>query len=200
MSQLLRNLIVIINLIPICLCFAQESANKTPTSSSMQKPEPGLQRSDSGLIQNPPAKLPPVFTGLLNNIRKLELSTETNSWAVQILSGGGFAGRGKGNLTITSRGQLLWNARENQCNVNLRDDAIQILTQTAFSANASVWSGPTDTYCRDCFVYAIVLQRREQDGVERTYVAFWDDSTEKNNSDELRKVYNTFLTHRECKQ
>jgi hypothetical protein len=198
--RLLRNLIVLITLIPVCLCFAQESANKPPSSSAAQKPEPGLQKSDSGPIHNPSAKLPPVFTGLLSKLRKLELSPEANSWAVQIFTGGGYAGRGRGNLTITSRGHLFWNARENQCNVNLRDDAIQMLTQTAFSANVSAWSGPTDTYCSDCFVYAMVLQRREQDGIERTYIAYWDDSTEKKNSDELRKVYNTFLTHRECKQ
>src|SRR5262245_62241284 len=117
MSQLLRHLIVIINLIPNCLCFAQESANKPPSSPSAQKPETELQRPNSAQVQNPPVALPPT----LGPIRKVELSPEANSWAVQIISRGGYTGTGRGDLTITSQGRLGWNAVENQCNVKLRE-------------------------------------------------------------------------------
>ena len=53
MSQLLRHLIVIINLIPSCLCFAQEGANKTPPTSPAQKPETELQRPNSAQGSKP---------------------------------------------------------------------------------------------------------------------------------------------------
>jgi hypothetical protein len=46
----------------------------------------------------------------------------------------------------------------------------------------------------------MALQRRERDGIERTYIAYWDDTTAGNISEELRKVYDTFMTHRGCKQ
>jgi hypothetical protein len=46
----------------------------------------------------------------------------------------------------------------------------------------------------------MVLQRREPDGRERTYVAYWDDTTAKNISEELRKVYDTFMTYKGCQQ
>jgi hypothetical protein len=206
MRQLLRNLIIIIYLIPSCLGFAQESANKTPSSSPPQKPETELKRPDSVQVKDPFAVIPPRFRGALRTIPKVELSPEANSWAVQIISGGGIMGIGKGDLTITSQGQLDWNQKdhpnekENRCNVKLRDDVIQKLTQMAFSANASGWGGPTSSYCSDCFVYAIVLQRREHDGIGRTYVAYWDDSTDKNTTEDVRKVYDTFMTHKECHQ
>ena len=58
MSQVLRHLIVIINLIPSCLCFAQEGANKTPPASAAQKPETELQRPNSAQGQNPTVVLP----------------------------------------------------------------------------------------------------------------------------------------------
>jgi hypothetical protein len=206
MSRLLRHLIIIINLIPGCLCFAQESANKSPSSSSVQKPETELQKRDPVQVQDPLAGLPPIFRRSLKTVRQVELSPEANSWAVQIISGGGIRGVGNGDLTITSQGHLVWserrtvNEKENRCNVKLRDDVMQMLTQTVFSANGSGWGGPTTSYCSDCFVYAIVLQRREHDGIERTYVAYWDDSTDKNLPEELRKVYNTFMTYKACKQ
>jgi hypothetical protein len=199
MSQLSRHFIVIITLLTSCLCFAQESANKTQ-SSSAQKPETELQKSDPAPAQNPSAELPVALRVLLSNIRKVQLSPEANSWAVQIVSGGGITGKGRGNLTITSQGNLAWNAVENRCSVKLRDDVIQMLTQTAFSASASGWGGPKASYCSDCFVYAMVLQRREGDGIERTYVAYWDDTTAKNISDELRKVYDTFMAYKGCQQ
>jgi hypothetical protein len=206
MKQQLRHLIVIISLISSFLCFAQESTNKNPSSSPAQKPKTELQRPDTVPVKDPLAELPPKFRGAFRTVPKIELSPEANSWAVQIISGGGIMGIGKGDLTITSQGNLVWNKKdhpnekENRCNVKLRDDVIQTLTQTAFSAKASEWGGPTSSYCSDCFVYAIVLQRREHDGIGRTYVAYWDDSTDKNISKEVRKVYDTFMTHKECKQ
>jgi hypothetical protein len=196
MSQLLRRLIVIINLIPSCLCFAQEGANKTPSTSPAQKPETELQRPNSAQVQNPTVALPVGFGGF----RKVKLSPEANSWAVQIISRGGLAGHGRGNLTITSQGKLVWNSSKNRCNAKLGDDVLQMLTQTAFSANASKWGGQKSRICADCFVTAIVLQRREGDGIGRTYIAYWDSGTEENISDELRKVYETFMTHKGCKQ
>jgi len=196
MSQLLRYLIVIINLIPSCLCFAEESANKTPPSSSPQKPETELQRTNSVQVQNPPAVLPAA----LGAIPKVELPPGANSWAVQVISRGGITGTGRGDLTITSHGHLVWNAVENQCNVKLPDDVLQMLTQTAFSANPSGWVGSTASVCADCYVSAIALQRRESDGIGRTYIAYWDDTTAGSISGELRKVYDTFMTHKGCKQ
>jgi hypothetical protein len=159
-----------------------------------------LQKPDSVLVKNPSAELPPALRVLLSSLRKVELSPEANSWAVQIVSRGGITGKGRGDLTITSLGNLVWNAVEDRCNVKLRDDVIQMLTQTAFSASASGWGGPTASYCSDCFVYAIVLQRREGDGIERTYVAYWDDTTAKNISEDMRKIYNTFMTYKGCQQ
>src|SRR5215475_2096300 len=106
MSQLLRRLIVIINLIPSCLCIAQEGANKTPSTSPAQKPETELQRPNSAKVKKPPVALP-VNLGVFQQV---ELSPEANSWAVQIISRGGFDGTGKGDLTITSQGRLVWDA------------------------------------------------------------------------------------------
>jgi hypothetical protein len=196
MSQLLRHLIVIINLIPSCLCFAQEGANKTPSSSTAQKPETELQRPNSAQVQNPTVVLPDG----LGAFQKVELSPEANSWAVQIITRGGLDGRGKGDLTITSQGRLVWNEVKNQCNVKLGDDVLQMLTQTAFSVDASNWGRQTSGICADCFVTAIALQRREGDGIGRMYIAYWDDSTAGKISEGLRKVYDTFMTHKGCKQ
>ena len=196
MSQLLRHLIVIINLIPGCLCFAQESSNKTPSSPPAQKPKTELQRPNSAQVQNPPDALP----GVSGEFLEVELPPGANSWSVQIISRGGLDGTGKGNLTITSQGHLVWNAAENQCNAKLGNDVLQMLTQTAYSANASKWSEQTSKFCADCYVTTIVLQRRERGGIGKTYIASWDDITAGKISEELRKVYDTFMTHKGCKQ
>src|SRR5215510_5454640 len=173
MGRLLRHLIIIINLIPSCLCFAQEGANKNQPTSPAQKPETELQRPNSAQGQKPTVVLPAG----MGAFHKEELSPEANSWAVQIITRGGLDGKGKGDLTITSQGRLVWNERKNQCDVNLRDDVLQMLTQTAFSADASKWVGQTSRICADCFKTAVVLQRREGAGIGRMYIAYWDDGT-----------------------
>ena len=196
MNQLLRYLIVIINLIPSCLCFAQESANKTPPTSPAQKSETELQRPNSAQRQNPTVVLPAG----MGSFPIVGLSPEANSWAVQIITRGGIAGKGKGDLTITSYGHLVWNGVENQCNVKLGDDALQMLAQTAFSVDASKWDGRKASFCADCYVTTLILQRRERDGIVRTYIACWDDSTAGKLPEELRKVYDTFMAYKGCKQ
>jgi hypothetical protein len=168
---------------------------KTTSTSPAQKPETELQRPNSAQGQNPTIVLPAG----MGAFQIVELSPEANSWAVQIITRGGLAGKGKGDLTITSQGHLDWNEVKNQCHVKLRDDVLQTLTQTAFSANASEWGGKT-SMCKDCYVTAIVLQRREGDGIGRTYIAYWDDGTAGKISEGLRKVYDTFMTHKGCKQ
>jgi hypothetical protein len=75
-----------------------------------------------------------------------------------------------------------------------------MLTQTAYSANASKWGEQTSKFCADCYVTTIALQRRERDGIEKTYIASWDDITAGKISGELRKVYDTFMTHKGSKQ
>ncbi|HEY6400278.1 MAG TPA: hypothetical protein VI479_02640 [Blastocatellia bacterium] len=197
MSLLLRCLIVV--LILSYLCFAQESSNKTPPSSSAQKTETESQKPklrpnlQSG---NPTPALPPAF----GPIQKIELSPKENSWAVQIMSRGGIIGTGRGDLTITSQGDLIWNGVENRCNAKLGDDVLQILTQTVFSASASGWGRTTSGFCADCYMFAIALQRREAGGIERTYFAYWDDAAAARIPADLRKVYDTFMSYKGCKQ
>jgi len=183
MHQLLKHLIILLALIPSFFCF-----------SSAQKTETGKTNPVQPL--NLPASLPPA----LREIQSVELLPEAGAWAVQIKTGGGFAGKGKGDLMITSKGYLYWDAAENQCQVKLQNDSIQMLTRTAISADASSWSGTTGTICADCYFYALVLQRREPDGSERRYIAYWDDSTAGKISEDARKVYETFMTFKGCKQ
>ena len=175
---------------------APDAQIKTPSSSSAQKPETDSQKPNSAQGQNPTDVLPDG----MGAYQKVELSPEANSWAVQIITRGGLDGKGIGDLTITSQGRLAWNGRTNQCNAKLRDDVLQMLTQTAFSADASKWVGLSSRICFDCLIFEIVLQRREGAGIVRTYIAYWDSGTEGKISEELKKVYDTFMTHKGCKQ
>jgi hypothetical protein len=175
---------------------APDAQIKTPPSSFAQKPETESQKPNSAQSQIPTVFLPDG----MGAFQKVELSPEANSWAVQIITRGGLDGKGMGDLTITSQGRLVWNERRNQCDAKLGDDVLQMLTQTAFSAEASKWVWLRSSICADCFKIAIVLQRREGDGIVRTYIAYWDTGTEGKISEELRKVYDTFMTHKGCKQ
>jgi hypothetical protein len=197
MSQLLRCLIAVLAL--SCLCFAQESSNQTPPSSSAQKTETELQKPKLGpnsQVENPAPAIPAVF----GPIQKIELLPKENSWAVQIMSRGGIIGTGRGDLTITSQGNLVWNGVENRCNAKLGADVLQVLTQTVFSTSASGWGRTTSGFCADCYMSAIVLQRRESDGIERAYVAYWDDAATTRIPEDLRKIYDTFMSYKGCRQ
>jgi len=195
MNQLLRYLIIV-SLIPSFLCFAQESANKTTSSSSAQKPETEIQKTNSDKPPKIP-ELPPAF----RDIQPVGLSPEANAWAVQINTRGGFSGKGIGNMVVTSQGYLNWDEKPvKQCQVKLRDNSMQLLSQTALSANTSSWKGIFSEYCADCIIYELVLKRREMDGSEKIYIAYWDNASESKMSNDVRIVYETFIAYKRCKQ
>jgi hypothetical protein len=45
----------------------------------------------------------------------------------------------------------------------------------------------------------MALQRREGDGIVRTYTVYWDDTTARRIPEELRTVYDTFMAYKGCK-
>lgn len=130
---------------------------------------------------------------------QVRLLQEKGSWVLEIQSGGGFHGRGRGGLTVTSEGRLTSTMPEAACEVVLQPPVLETLARLARSARPFNNVELNASVCNDCYSTSMVLRRREADGSVRTYTAYWDDSTKKSIPSDVISIHDAILGARDCK-
>jgi hypothetical protein len=121
----------------------------------------------------PPATLPMLL-----------LPMDAGAWVVRIETTGGFTGRGLGNFTASSAGELqcLSLALQRTCPERLTPDTQRVLSRlvTAIPVAADVPApdsrAPNRTVCYDCVTTTMTIRQRDGDA-ERTVTYRWDETT-----------------------
>jgi len=181
-----------ISLVPVQSLFSpqQQSSGSKPPSQEVQrdKKEP----SQSPYILNQPRIL---------SVQPVPLPPGENAWAVHITSTGGISGTGRGNITLTSDGQLLRYGPAGSCSIKLSEEALESLTKTIFAATGSYNSdGLLETLiCPDCYVTAMVVTRRRAARDEATIAVGWTDATEARVAADVLAIYQAVMAKKDCK-
>jgi len=116
-----------------------------------------------------------------SNSNSIEVPARDGSWTIQIVTTGGFDGRGRGSVTLNSFGKLLCSLTVRACPETLTAKVMQPLTQMFAAADASQWINPGSSaifvsLCNDCYVTRVTFSRREANLVQ--VVTFtWNDVT-----------------------
>jgi hypothetical protein len=165
---------------PAILCLAQEPKEPSEKQDPARRVE----------VTIPPG-LPPEFAGA----GAIELGPEANAWVVQILSRGGLDGRGRGDLMVRSDGLMTWRAAGRVCESKLSAEAMESLTQVVRTVSGAGWVNYMRGHCYDCYITAVIVQRREPDESTRLYMAGWDLGEI---PDEVKKVYESFIRYKGC--
>jgi hypothetical protein len=130
------------------------------------------------------AELPPVFMG---SVRTIPLPDGDGAWVLQIVSRGGFTGRGTGDMVVMSDGRL---TRASGGTESLRPDAFASLTNRIREVTPSHWTaGSRLSRCSDCIATLVVLTVREGDGIVRTYTSFWDSASLARVPTDVRRIH-----------
>lgn len=130
--------------------------------------------------------LPPVFMGSVHAI----LPPDGNgAWVLQIVSRGGFTGRGAGDVVVASDGRLTRPSGTE----SMRPDTFASLTNRIREAAPARWTGSRLSKCNDCIATLVVLTLRERDGIVRTYTSFWDSATLAGVPDDVRVIHRDAL-------
>jgi len=111
------------------------------------------------------------------------------AWSMRITTSGGFDGRGKGNLTLTSIGELVCSLPGRPCGgAKVSVSALQPLTQLLVSADTSKWVQPANLMlCMDCYITSVTFSRWES-GTLRVLRFSWNDVTRSSMPTELVRV------------
>lgn len=99
-----------------------------------------------------------------------------NAWVVRIVTTGGFTGRGSGNLTASSAGEILC-ASIAACPDRLARDMQRSLSRLVTATLSPRPVAPTSPFnpgtCSDCVTTTMTVRRRDGAG-ERTFTYTWD--------------------------
>ena len=161
------------------LCQGQKPGDKTndknepPPAGQNEKEEGKAGRPVPVRIEPGGERLPPVLMGAF---KPAVLPEGDGSWAVHVITSGGFAGGGRGNATIISDGNVSCSPQPGRCRDKQPGAALTPLSQLVAAAEPSKWKGSALGTCNDCFVTMLVLERREGGSV-KTYSVYWDDTT-----------------------
>jgi hypothetical protein len=123
----------------------------------------------------------------------LELPKGEGAWVVQVVSGGGVMGVGRGNFTVTSDGRAACQPARETCPASLAAEALRPLSEAVAAAATQSWQGRAEDVCHDCYFTVMMLQRREPSGAARTYLFTWDDLAAAKLPADVRRVYETAL-------
>lgn len=140
-----------------------------------------------------------VPTGIV--VQPITLPPGDNVWSVQIVSRGGLTGSGKGDLTLSSDGMLIWSSTEGSCSSKLSEEVVKGLEKVVLDANPSAFSNVRSAtgVCADCYQTAMVVQHRTSSEAIRVSSASWEDVSQDKVPAEVMKIYESLMALKGCK-
>ncbi|MDX2029047.1 MAG: hypothetical protein SF339_00135 [Blastocatellia bacterium] len=131
--------------------------------------------------QTPPQEQPPAVTPVPyifhSALGTAPTPIENGAWVLQIISRGGLAGGGRGDITADSAGKVVCANVEGACRDAISAEQLKSLSVFVTNANAAEWGAPKLGYCSDCYSTMFILKRREANGEVKTFFSYWDDTT-----------------------
>lgn len=169
----------------------QQTPNSNQNSQTQRVQKENKTSQDSTYVINQTGRI---------SVTPVPLPSGDGAWAVQIVTRGGFTGKGRGDLTLTSDGNLLRYGPDGSCSIKLSDETIKALTETVFAANSSNNNVALmqNYVCADCIVTAMVVTRRKADGDE-TLAASWDDPNQTKIPADVLNIYEAVMANKDCK-
>ena len=140
-------------------------------------------------VSVPTPKGPPELT------ENLPIPNSEGEWTLRVHTSGGLTGRGHGTVTITSRGKRTCGAAGPACANPLTSAKLEPVANMIDLAIPDTWTTPgrSSGLCGDCYTYFVLLYRRDRAKILRTYVASWDQLTQKSAPAELLRIAEAVL-------
>ena len=173
---------------------AQSQSVQAPTSSAAQDKTSKEKPASSGDGRETTM----VFPG---EAAQVAVPDGEGAWAVQISSGGGFAGTNPDSITVTSTGNFTCNGAKSSAG-NLLPTDLETLSQlvAALHPNASRSDQRPTSMCNDCYGTTLTLSKREANQKVKTYLTAWDTVTRAQVPKDLAQLYETVVKLAACPQ
>ena len=141
--------------------------------------------------------VPPVPSP--NAIQSPAIPDTSADWNMEIRTSGGFDGQGSRGFALTSAGRLTCNTRT-PCSLQIPPAELRPLNglvsamdflawiRTPISKTAFQITVPAGS-CFDCIVTTMVLSIRDSNGIEWSYTATWDPTTQSSVPADFKRIF-----------
>jgi hypothetical protein len=109
------------------------------------------------------------------------------AWAVRVIRTGGFDGRTV-DVAVRSTGEVRCALSSGACTGDLSGNSLQSISALVTPVPMPEIKSELSGVCNDCFITRITMRRRESDGTEKIYFAYWDDVTMTRAPSELVRI------------
>ncbi|HZI17093.1 MAG TPA: hypothetical protein VEY09_00725 [Pyrinomonadaceae bacterium] len=168
-----------------CLSFALPAAAQQFPDQERCDIQQGTAAAPKARIVSSTTVAPPIFIGVTE---PLALPEEESAWLVQIVTRGGFGGRGRGDLIVRSDGRLVCEGLTRPCPDITDSAALAALGDKVLAADLTKWRDFGLGFCSDCYATMLVVYRRVEGRIERA-TAFWSDTTAGEVAPAVRTIY-----------
>jgi hypothetical protein len=128
-----------------------------------------------------------------------ESGSDIASWTVQIRTGGGFIGIGKGNVTVLSNGKVVSTRPDRSgepgrpCEGELAADELRIVNEAVRRTKPGAWKiEGLNVAAPDAFGYVLELQTEGTGGKQVSKLEWYDNTENKLPADAKRLVQSVF--------
>lgn len=168
------------------LCAAQSPGVKPqPTPTPAEGSSAGSKAESAA---RPPAG-PSVPPALRAGVKPAVLPPDKDAWIVQIVVSGGFSGRGKGDVSVSSDGSAACSLPDAPCKSDLTPELLKWLGESVREAKPEKWGDFSGHTCSDCYGTLLILRRRGKGGAEQVYTASWDGISAKDVPADVKRIY-----------
>ena len=142
----------------------------------------------------PSRELPLVFVGA---IRPLQPPAGAGAWQLQVITRGGFGGRGTGDFAIASTGSITVFTPETTATIEA--GVLDRLREYVSTSTPAQWNAALGaSVCSDCVTTLIVLTVRTLTGGVETYTATWDPTMKARVSPDALRIHDLALNVRQA--
>ena len=127
-------------------------------------------------------------------VARMALPTGNLAWVVQVFTSGGILGTGEGDIGISSEGRVICASPEAPCGKDFMSSTLQTLVEMIQPGNL-IFAKPI-SLCNDCYRNTIIIRRRDSMGMEHTYTASWDITSQSRVPREVLRVYDAVMALR----
>ena len=123
---------------------------------------------------------------------ELALPADGDSWTVEVVTRGGLDGRGMGDYRLTSLGKFSTSFRDITRDKNIEKNALENFKAFIPLSVKVAWGHSSLGTCMDCIANLVRLRIRES-GQTKTYLAYWDVTTQRRVPEEVVRLFNAVI-------
>lgn len=185
-------LLLLVGVVP-----AQESARERSARPATGEPQPVTSQRIMVLPAEAMRASSPQQTVLLNALQPVSLPPGAGAWAAQVVTRGGVMGLGRGDIVVTSQGDVTLTRREETCAVKLAHERLRRLDRQVAATGPAHWGVASFGSCLDCYQTLLALYRRAEDGGEQMLTYAWDDASIGSLPPEVAAIYAAMMALKE---